>query len=312
MATPQPQQRLPAKSSRSTAQSEKKTKLPKLPPNATVSKRPLHHAAIPSPYAGASQQKVVYVGTRTPFLSAVKRVEKLLRLSDKRLVQSATTLARHKGQNGRKRKRQDDDATDEIGDIARQVESAKAKRKVGGLTAGDDEVEGAGEEVLLKGTGKAIPKVMEMGCWFQQRREYMVTVRTGSVAAVDDIDVPEGAPGDDNGKDLAGSCTESNKDDMEVDEDEGTANVPPSESDLAEKQDRRARPQAAAAQEESIPETRVRLSNLEHKGSQSGMPDIHKREMGTVWFSMMVSDKGFDYPELILTAVVAANARYHS
>merc|ERR1711939_244032 len=209
MATPQPQQRLPAKPSRSTAQSEKKTKLPKLPPNATVSKRPLHHAAIPSPYAGASQQKVVYVGTRTPFLSAVKRVEKLLRLSDKRLVQSATTLARHKGQNGRKRKRQD--------------ESAKAKRKVGGLTAGDDEVEGAGEEVLLKGTGKAIPKVMEMGCWFQSRQEYMVTVRTGSVAAVDDIDVPEGAPGDNDDKDLAGSRTESNKDDMEVDEDEGTA-----------------------------------------------------------------------------------------
>lgn len=28
------------------------------------------------------------------------------------------------------------------------------------------------------------------------------------------------------------------------------------------------------------------------------MPDIHKREMGTVWFSMMVSDKGFDYPEV--------------
>ncbi|KAI7268917.1 hypothetical protein KC345_g7611 [Hortaea werneckii] len=264
MATAQPQQRLPTKPSKNPAKSEKKTKLPKLPSNATVSKRPLHHAAIPSPYAGASQQKVVYVGTRTPFLSAVKRVEKLLRLSDKRLVQSATTLAQQKGQNGRKRKRQDDDTTDEIGDIAQQVESAKGKRKVGGLTAGDDEVEGVGEEVLLKGTGKAISKVMEMGCWFQQRQEYMVTVRTGSVAAVDDIDVPEGAPGDDNVKDLTGSRTESNKDDMEVDEDEGVVNVPPSKSDAAEKQDRRVRQQAAAAQEELIPETRVRyLSVLE-------------------------------------------------
>merc|ERR1711939_605772 len=264
MATPQPQQRLPAKPSRSTAQSEKKTKLPKLPPNATVSKRPLHHAAIPSPYAGASQQKVVYVGTRTPFLSAVKRVEKLLRLSDKRLVQSATTLARQKGQNGRKRKRQDDDATDEIGDIARRVESAKAKRKVGGLTAGDDEVEGAGEEVLLKGTGKAIPKVMEMGCWFQSRQEYMVTVRTGSVAAVDDIDVPEGATGDDKDRDHAESRTGNNDDDMEVDEEGGAANVPPSESDMAKKPGGRVRQQHAAAQDEPIPETRVRyLSVLE-------------------------------------------------
>ncbi|KAI7082934.1 hypothetical protein KC356_g7973 [Hortaea werneckii] len=264
MATAQPQQRLPARPSKSTAKSEKKTKLPKLPSNATVSKRPLHHAAIPSPYAGASQQKVVYVGTRTPFLSARKRVEKLLRLSDKRLVQSATTLARQKGQNGRKRKRQDDDATDEIGDIARQVESAKAKRKVGGLTAGDDEVEGAGEEVLLKGTGKAIPKVMEMGCWFQQRQEYMVTVRTGSVAAVDDIDVPEGATGDDNDKDHPESRTGNNDGDMEVDEEGGAANVPPSESDMAKKPGGRVRQQHAAAQDEPIPETRVRyLSVLE-------------------------------------------------
>lgn len=262
MATVRPQQGLPAQSSKTTAKSEKKTKLPKLPPNATVSKRPLHHAAIPSPYSGASQQKVVYVGTRTPFLSAVKRVEKLLRLSDKRLVQSATTLARQKGQNGRKRKRQDDDAADEIGDIARQVESAKAKRKAGGLTAGDDEVEGAGEEVLLKGTGKAIPKVMEMGCWFQQRQEYMVTVRTGSVAAVDDIDVPEGAAGDDNDKAHAESRTENKNDDMEVDEDGGTANVPPSGSGVAEKQDRRVRQQPAAAQEESIPDTRVRYVSV--------------------------------------------------
>ncbi|GAB1744293.1 hypothetical protein NU219Hw_g1441t1 [Hortaea werneckii] len=262
MASAQPQQRLPPKPSRGTAKSEKKTKLPKLPPNATVSKRPLHHAAIPSPYAGASQQKVVYVGTRTPFLSAVKRVEKLLRLSDKRLVQSATTLARQKGQNGRKRKRQDDDAADEIGDIARQVESAKAKRKGGGLTTGDDEVEGAGEEVLLKGTGKAIPKVMEMGCWFQQRQEYMVTVRTGSVAAVDDIDVPEGATADDNDKAHAERRPGINNDDMEVDEDCGPANVPPNESDVAEEQNRCVREQSAAAQEESIPETRVRYVSV--------------------------------------------------
>ncbi|KAI7554227.1 hypothetical protein KC331_g679 [Hortaea werneckii] len=262
MASTQLYQRLPPKPSKSTAKSEKKTKLPKLPPNATVSKRPLHHAAIPSPYAGASQQKVVYVGTRTPFLSAVKRVEKLLRLSDKRLVQSATTLARQEGQNGRKRKRQDDDAVDEIGDIARQVESAKAKRKAGGLTTGDDDVEGAGEEVLLKGTGKAIPKVMEMGCWFQQRQEYMVIVRTGSVAAVDDIDVPDGATGDDNGKDHAESRTGNDNDNMDVDEARGTADALQSESDVAAKQDRRVRQQPAAAQEESIPETRVRYVSV--------------------------------------------------
>ncbi|TKA26020.1 hypothetical protein B0A50_05532 [Salinomyces thailandicus] len=176
---------------RNTKRKPQHKKLPKLPPNAAVSKRPLHRPAIPSPYAGASQPKVVYVSARTPFLSAVKRVEKLLRLSDKRLVQSASTIAKQNGQASRKRKRDGDE--DEIGAIAREVE----KRKTQGRRVGTDEdgVDGASEEVLLKGTGKAIGKVMEMGCWFQEKEEYEVRIRTGTVGAVDDIEVAEGEEG---------------------------------------------------------------------------------------------------------------------
>ena len=40
---------------------------------------------------------------------------------------------------------------------------------------------------MLKGTGKAISKVMELGLWFQQREEYVVRLRTGSVGAIDDV-----------------------------------------------------------------------------------------------------------------------------
>lgn len=173
-------------------------------PDAKVTKRPLHRPAIPSPYAGASQQKIVYISSKTPFLSAVKRVEKLLSLADKRLVQSATTLAKQRQQSGRKRGGGGGDAEDEILGIAREVESLKAakRRKTGaggGSAAGvrqgedrEDEGDVAGEEVVLKGTGKAISRVLEMALWFQQRGErFVVRMTTGTVTAIDDIEVGE-------------------------------------------------------------------------------------------------------------------------
>ncbi|KAK5114214.1 hypothetical protein LTR85_010279 [Meristemomyces frigidus] len=166
-------------------------KLDRLPANAKVTKRPLFRPAIPSPYAGASQQKVVYVSARTPFLSAIKRVEKLLHLSDRRLVQSATTLAKQK--NG-KRKRSGRNE-DEILDIATEVERQRGKkRKTNSGAPGvyGEENDFAGEEVTLKGTGKAIARVMELALWFQQKEEYTVRLRTGTVGAIDDIEVDEG------------------------------------------------------------------------------------------------------------------------
>ncbi|KAK5679618.1 hypothetical protein LTS10_008440 [Elasticomyces elasticus] len=159
-------------------------KLPKLPQNASVTKRPLQRPAIASPYAGASQPKVVYVSFRTPFMSAVKRVEKLLHLSEKRAVQSATTVVK---QQGRKRKRGQED---EVLGIAKQVEKAKAKKRRGGGEEEDDK-DAAGEAVLIKGTGRAIEKALEMASWFQQKPEYLVVLKTGSLGAIDDVEVEE-------------------------------------------------------------------------------------------------------------------------
>ena len=172
-------------------------KLPKLPANATVSKRPLHHPATPSPYAGASQPKIIYVGSSTPFIATVKRVERLLKLSDKRLVQSATTLAKHGG----KRKRGGDD----ILEIASEVERLKGKKRRGAVQVDGEGVESVGEEVTLKGTGRAVGKVMEMGGWFLQRGEvYAVRVKTGSVGAIDDVSIDEGV---EVGEDVQGAET---------------------------------------------------------------------------------------------------------
>lgn len=237
----------------------KHKKLPKLPPTAKVHKRPLHHPAIPSPYAGASQQKVIYVSARTPFLSAIKRVEKLLHLSDKRLVQSATTLAKQQG--GRKRKRSAGDG-DEILDIAREVERLKGaggKRRqtdAGRVQlAADEEGAAVGEEVLLKGTGKAIARVMEMGVWFQQREEYSVRLRTGTVGAIDDIEVAEDEG--DNEPASEGGAPES--EDMDVDETrDGAEGVPLP----LRKTEGSGRQDSMGQNTEAIPETRIRYTSM--------------------------------------------------
>jgi len=52
--------------------------------------------------------------------------------------------------------------------------------------------EGRKEEVLLKGTGKAIQKVLQVALYFQEQEDCMVRIRTGSVGAVDDIETAEG------------------------------------------------------------------------------------------------------------------------
>lgn len=131
-------------------------------------------------------------------MSAVKRVEKLLDLADKRDVQAATT---HAQKNKRKRRR--DDEEDEVVVAARGVEEGREKkRRAGGVS---------GEEVLVKGTGKAIGKVLEVGSWFQQRDAFTVRLRTGSVGAVDDVEVADGEEED------------AGKDEMDVDQAEAGA-----------------------------------------------------------------------------------------
>ncbi|KAK0251194.1 hypothetical protein LTS09_013703 [Friedmanniomyces endolithicus] len=255
-------------------------KLVKLPQNATITKRPLLRPAIPSPYAGANQPKVVYVSARTPFISAVKRVEKLLHLSDKRLVPSATTLAKHKGQQNRKRKRSAD-GTDEVMEIAREVEKQKSKkRKAGGAGYGEeeDENDGVAEEVLIKGTGKAISKVMEMGLWFQQRTEYAVILRTGSVAAIDDIEIGDDsqsggeAEGDSNevevpdaattASDRAGGDASIIMEDAAPDADDGS-HVPASEKPRGDAgTESVALAPTASRDAEPIPETRIRYMSM--------------------------------------------------
>ncbi|KAK0510236.1 hypothetical protein JMJ35_007630 [Cladonia borealis] len=137
------------------------SKLARLPKNARVQKRPILRPSIPSPYTGASQQKVIYVSAKTPFISAVKRVRKLLSEIDRR---STGKIDLVNGKGNEKQKLM----------ALREKTMSMGKGK---------EV----EAVVLKGTNRAIEKVLELGLYFQGQDDCMVRLRTGSVSVVDDI-----------------------------------------------------------------------------------------------------------------------------
>ncbi|KAI9819172.1 MAG: hypothetical protein M1827_007328 [Pycnora praestabilis] len=138
-------------------------KLRRLPKHARIRKRPILHPPIASPYAGSQLQKVVYISTSTPFMSAVKRVRKLLTHIDKRSM--GPDLIDLLPNNHKNRGRTDKQT------IARTGKKEK----------------GEPEEVVMKATGKAIEKALGLALFFQGQEDCKVTIRTGSVGVIDDI-----------------------------------------------------------------------------------------------------------------------------
>lgn len=63
-------------------------------------------------------------------------------------------------------------------EIEEGIKTSRMERKSGS---------GNGEEVVMKGTGKAIEKTLMLAHWWQQQEGVRVVVRTKSVATVDDI-----------------------------------------------------------------------------------------------------------------------------
>lgn len=143
--------------------------LPKLPSNATISKRPINHGPIASRFAGANIPKVVYISRKTPVISAVKRVKQFLREIEKRAMQSlgvdGVINRNTNGKNG------DKELQIKLGQVSDKLEKDK-------------------EEVLVKASGRAIEQALRIGEWFRNREDEMlcnVEVRTGSVSVIDDI-----------------------------------------------------------------------------------------------------------------------------
>ncbi|KAF6222967.1 hypothetical protein HO133_001018 [Letharia lupina] len=144
-------------------------KMPRLPKNARIEKRPIFRPPIPSPYTGADQKKVIYVSTKMPFISAVKRVRKLLGEIDKRSM-GKVDLVEGRGSDKQK------------------------LRKLGERTNASTGKEP--EEVVLKATNRAIQNVLGLALFFQGQDDCRVRLRTGTVGVVDDIvesAIPKGA-----------------------------------------------------------------------------------------------------------------------
>ena len=239
---------------------------------ARVEKRPLLRPAIPSKHSGASQQKIVYVSTHTPFLSAVKRVEKLLHLADKRLVQSAATNAKQNNAGGAGKRKRGAGGGDEILEIAEEVERAKGKRrKVGDDGMGTEKDDDCREEVILKGTGKAIHRVLELALWFQQRdQDYTVRLKTGSVGTVDDVTIDEDVEGGKNGDAVEGAESAdagAGADQMDVDTSTvvNDANQPERDEPMIEaggRTKKRRKRGKGSPVEGDVPETRIRYASF--------------------------------------------------
>jgi len=138
---------------------KKNHSLRRLPPNATIQRRPLNHPPVADPHAGAQIPKVVYVSTRTPIMSAVKRVKKMLRYVEKRALRNAGISM----------------GSNDIGKKIKQASEGLAKDK---------------EEVLVKASGRAMEQALRVGEWFRNKEKELlcnVEIRTGSVSVVDDI-----------------------------------------------------------------------------------------------------------------------------
>ncbi|MCJ1431579.1 hypothetical protein MMC27_000933 [Xylographa pallens] len=148
-------------------QQQQHHKLKRLPNHARIEKRPILHPAIPSPYTNASQPKVIYVSSSTPFISVVKRVRKLLAQVDKRAMGKVDLLS-GKG-SGKGSDRQN------LSELGKQ--------------------DAVPEEVTLKATNKAIERALGLALFFQGQDDCRVRLKTGSVGVIDDIVVNE-KPGD--------------------------------------------------------------------------------------------------------------------
>ena len=127
-------------------------------PGAHVTKRPLIHPTIAPPRTGSRVQKVVYLRSSTPFISAVKRVRGYLKEVDKR----------------------------SMGTIDLSNSSLSDRELIASAGKGRD---GPQEEVVVKATGRAIERALNVALWFQKQDDCKVVIRTGEVGAVDDIEI---------------------------------------------------------------------------------------------------------------------------
>jgi ribonuclease P/MRP protein subunit POP7 len=150
----------------------------------------------------------------------VKRIRKLLSEISNRAAQSSSALSKLKPRGRLDPK-----------DVERAIasESGAGKGKEGGV---------GGEEVFVKGTGRAIERALAIGVRFQREADCRVRVELGSVRAIDDIEAEADVEGEED--DGGGEAAER----MDV--------------DGGDEQQKKRKKKKRALRDEDIPETRIR------------------------------------------------------
>ncbi|KAI1324576.1 Rpp20 subunit of nuclear RNase MRP and P-domain-containing protein [Xylariaceae sp. FL0255] len=153
-------------------------KLPPIPNGATVRRRPIPSGPVPS----TSTARRIHVSAKTPFRSVTARVRKQL---DKFLRQSANSRGAFTNKLSQKKQASLQQRVDEI-----LKQSNKENTNSGPTPELGLGLENSGE-ISVSGTGRAIQKVVEVAHFFQKQPDCVVQLRTGSLAAVDDVVVAD-------------------------------------------------------------------------------------------------------------------------
>ncbi|KAM7189966.1 ribonucleases P/MRP protein subunit POP7 [Rhypophila sp. PSN 637] len=154
-------------------------KMPALPKGSRIHKRPLPNAPFNLRQSSSSSQPVfdldgylmppraahtviIKVSSKAPFMSLVKRVRKALENGPQK-TKGLPLTARI---------------------AAMEVEMKAKDSNMGPITDALD-------DVVLIGTGRAIQKTVEVGCFFTRDKNLLVIPRTRSLAAIDDIEMDD-------------------------------------------------------------------------------------------------------------------------
>ncbi|KAG5978305.1 hypothetical protein E4U55_006278 [Claviceps digitariae] len=137
-------------------------KLAPIPKSAHVQKRPLLRPQLSSSF----KSPTIYISSKTPFISATKRVRKLL------------TRSLRCGPAPK--------------NASLQSRVAALKRSTNTAAGEGDDASAKPLAVTVIGTGKAIEKTLRLAGWFEQQGDCEVALRTRTVKTVDDIVLQDG------------------------------------------------------------------------------------------------------------------------
>ncbi|EPS36082.1 hypothetical protein H072_10454 [Dactylellina haptotyla CBS 200.50] len=137
-----------------------------LPKNTRLVKRQLSRPR-PPPRLSADP-KIVYVSTKSPFISTVKRVRKALEVFKDQSKVSVASGGRQKRAFQRKQQTQ-------------------PRFHRGGQATDEAPQDNRKKHVTIKATGKAIEKALALGLYFQEQKDTTIEIKTGTVTCTDEV-----------------------------------------------------------------------------------------------------------------------------